>query len=564
MLFRSGRGKSLIWGTVNPAIASQQLTVNAGSITLNGTTTVNGTISATGLSGTNTGDQNIFKNIVVSGQNTVTANSTNGNLTLVGSGVTITTDNTTNTVTLTASAGGSGNVTGASLTDGNVVVGNGTTSIKVTGVNIDASNNISTTGNVSAVNLVGTGYASITRNLAANTSTDGAVLDSVGPASSGNQIYSPRLRMRGYGWKTDATAASQPIDAFWELKPVQGTANPTRLFTGSWAVNGGAYSPFFVIDEKWTSVGIGGATFTDSFNVAVGYDATTPFYSSVAIGKGASSVQNSVAVGRSANAAASGSIALGLDATTTATGQIVIGSNPFTRITNMFLGGGVTDTGATDATINPSGGSGTNNVGANLTLAGGRSTGNSTPGSVLVKVGTAGSSGTTAQTLSTVATFNSTATTLAGNLSASGTLSGSNFSGSSSGANTGDQSIFKNVAVSGQNTVVANSTTGTLTLVEGSGMTITTDNTTNSITLAATGGGSGNVTGSSLTSNKIILGNGTTSIKASGVDIDASNNIVTLGSITASNLSGTNTGDQTISLTGDVTGSGTGAIVWIY
>lgn len=38
-----------------------------------------------------------------------------------------------------------------------------------------------------------------------------------------------------------------------------------------------------------------------------------------------------------------------------------------------------------------------------------------------------------------------------------------------------------------------------------------------------------------------------------------SSNIIAVGSIAGSNLSGTNTGDQTISLTGDVTGSGTGS-----
>jgi hypothetical protein len=65
------------------------------------------------------------------------------------------------------------------------------------------------------------------------------------------------------------------------------------------------------------------------------------------------------------------------------------------------------------------------------------------------------------------------------------------------GNNTGDQSIFQNIVVSGQPTVTANSTTGSITLVEGSGIAITTNNTTKTITLNATGGGgggSGNVT----------------------------------------------------------------------
>jgi hypothetical protein len=65
------------------------------------------------------------------------------------------------------------------------------------------------------------------------------------------------------------------------------------------------------------------------------------------------------------------------------------------------------------------------------------------------------------------------------------------FSGTSSGTNTGDQNLFSTIAVSGQSSVVADSTSDTLTLVAGSNVTITTDATTDSITISATGGGGG-------------------------------------------------------------------------
>lgn len=67
------------------------------------------------------------------------------------------------------------------------------------------------------------------------------------------------------------------------------------------------------------------------------------------------------------------------------------------------------------------------------------------------------------------------------------------FSGTSSGTNTGDQSLFSTIAVSGQSNVVADSTGDTLTLVAGTNVTITTDASTDSITINATGGGSGDV-----------------------------------------------------------------------
>jgi hypothetical protein len=73
------------------------------------------------ITGTNTGDQFIFKNVAVLGQATVTAETTNDTLTLVaGTNVTITTDASTDSVTINASgSGGSGDVVGpASATDG--------------------------------------------------------------------------------------------------------------------------------------------------------------------------------------------------------------------------------------------------------------------------------------------------------------------------------------------------------------------------------------------------------------------------------------------------------------
>ncbi len=55
-----------------------------------------------------------------------------------------------------------------------------------------------------------------------------------------------------------------------------------------------------------------------------------------------------------------------------------------------------------------------------------------------------------------------------------------------SGTNTGDQLTFKTIAVSGQSDVVADTTTDTLTLVAGTNISITTDASTDSITINAT------------------------------------------------------------------------------
>lgn len=89
--------------------ANRTLTLTTGdasrTLTISGDATISGTTS-----GTNTGDQNLFSTIAVSGQSNVVADSTSDTLTLVaGSNVTITTDAATDSITIAAS--GSGGVT---------------------------------------------------------------------------------------------------------------------------------------------------------------------------------------------------------------------------------------------------------------------------------------------------------------------------------------------------------------------------------------------------------------------------------------------------------------------
>jgi len=64
-------------------------------------------VKLSNLSGTNTGDQNVFSTVAVSGQSNVVADSTSDTLTLAaGSNITITTDATTDTITIASSGGG--------------------------------------------------------------------------------------------------------------------------------------------------------------------------------------------------------------------------------------------------------------------------------------------------------------------------------------------------------------------------------------------------------------------------------------------------------------------------
>lgn len=78
--------------------------------------------------------------------------------------------------------------------------------------------------------------------MTANASADGLVLKNPIAATAGNQQYSPRLRLTGQGWKTNATAGNQTVDFILETQPVQGAVSPTAKLVTSGQINGGGYA----------------------------------------------------------------------------------------------------------------------------------------------------------------------------------------------------------------------------------------------------------------------------------------------------------------------------------
>lgn len=92
----------------------------------------------------------------------------------------------------------------------------------------------------------------ITQGAAINigtTSTDGIILQNTTAAAVGAQQYSPRLRLTGSGWKTNATAAAQTVDWIVENQPVQGAAAPTTNLTFASQVNAGGYTTRATLDS---------------------------------------------------------------------------------------------------------------------------------------------------------------------------------------------------------------------------------------------------------------------------------------------------------------------------
>jgi hypothetical protein len=107
---------------------------------------------ATGvLSGTNSGDQNLFGTFAVSGQSNVVADSTNDTLTLVaGTNVTLTTDPTTDSITINATTSGGDVVGPASSTDNALVRFDSTTGKLIQNGQITQSD----TGDLASVNSI--------------------------------------------------------------------------------------------------------------------------------------------------------------------------------------------------------------------------------------------------------------------------------------------------------------------------------------------------------------------------------------------------------------------------
>lgn len=77
----------------------------------------------------------------------------------------------------------------------------------------------------------------------------GLLVTNTTAAAAGAQQCSPSIRWTGQGWKTAATAASQPVDFRAYVKPVQSTTAPTVQWVLESSVNGGAFGNGLIVDS---------------------------------------------------------------------------------------------------------------------------------------------------------------------------------------------------------------------------------------------------------------------------------------------------------------------------
>ncbi len=144
-----------------------------------------------------------------------------------------------------------------------------------------------------------------------------------------------------------------------------------------------------------------GASATAANAMTFGTNASNSGINSITIGgTNTVSTNNTILLGVGASGVAT-SIAIGTGAVATAANQFVVGTSSGSGmyISNVFFGNGVTAATPQAYTINGSGGSGTDIAGGNISIAGGKGTGNAAGGYLSFLTSDAGSTGTTLQTL---------------------------------------------------------------------------------------------------------------------------------------------------------------------
>ncbi len=109
----------------------------------------------------------------------------------------------------------------------------------------------------------------IYKNSLGVTTTAGMKLINSTAAAAGAQQYSPGISQIGQGWKTDATAGSQPIEVRRELRPAQGAAAPTYSYVLMGRVNNGAWV------DLLTTTSTGGLTVPSTLSLSGGLSGTS-------------------------------------------------------------------------------------------------------------------------------------------------------------------------------------------------------------------------------------------------------------------------------------------------
>jgi hypothetical protein len=451
------------------------------------------------VSGTNTGDQNLFQTIAVSGQSNVVADSTTDTLTLVaGTNITITTNASTDTITINATGGG---------TIGDADYGDITVSSSGTVMTID--NNVVTYAKIQDVSATD---KILGRSTAGSGDIEEITCTAAGRALLDDANASAQRTTLGLAIGTDVQAYSSALAA------VSGTNTGDQNLFQTIAVSGQSN----VVADSATDT----LTLVAGTNITITTNATTDTITINATGGGTLSdadygditVSSSGTVMTIDNDVVTYAKMQNVSATDKLLGRSTAGSGDVEEIACTAAGRALlddADASAQRTTLGLAIGTNVQAYDAELAaIAGLTSAADRVP--YFTGSGTAALATFSSYGRSLVDDADATAARTTLGLGTLATQSGT-FSGTSSGTNTGDQNVFTTISVSGQSDVVSDTASDTLTLVAGTNITITTNAATDTITINATGGGT--------------IGDadyGDITVSASGTVMTIDNNVVTL------------------------------------
>lgn len=112
----------------------------------------------------------------------------------------------------------------------------------------------------------------------------GHYLQNTTAATVGLNQSSPSITMEGRGWKTNATAASQPVAFRQYILPVTGAISPSFSYLAQASINGGAYATLYTLSSGGDFRFINGSATTPTLGDSTG--AFGMFFTSSSVGFG--------------------------------------------------------------------------------------------------------------------------------------------------------------------------------------------------------------------------------------------------------------------------------------
>lgn len=219
------------------------------------------------------------------------------------------------------------------------------------------------------------GVLTETQTALGTTPAAGIILNNTTAATSGNQQVSPAIVWEGQGWKSTATAASQPVQFYANVLPVQGTSAPSVRWVLSYQINGAGLNEVFQVLSN-------GQVWATAFT---GPNAGTPYF--VSSGNNANS-------GLSLSSVNIIGWASGSAGSSSNSGDTFIGRGGAAATVRLGLADAASPAAQTLKVQSVSSGT-SNTAGANWTIQGSQGTGTGVGGDIIFETASPGGSGST-------------------------------------------------------------------------------------------------------------------------------------------------------------------------